>query len=203
MTVTALSHPRRPVVRRAPSPRAAARALRRSAAPTTGRAWTTRGLPGAPRATAGVPLSEWVGSYVVVLLMAVPVFVWTQGAAGAYITLAVTLVAMTVLLAGRRVVVGDSWVAVRQLLRYSVATVDHVRHLELRPTQHGGTLCLHTDDGRCVRVRRNEVADEDVAAALRALASQHEGTRDAHVQSLLGLEHDEQRLADRYLPAAA
>jgi hypothetical protein len=42
--------PRRELVRREPSPRAAARQLRRTAPRTTSRTWTRRGLPGAAAA---------------------------------------------------------------------------------------------------------------------------------------------------------
>lgn len=203
MTAPALlSHPRRPVVRREPSQRAAARALRRTAPATTGRAWLRGQLPGHPVAVAGVPVSEALCSLLVVGLLFVPVLVATSAAAGALLALGVSLVVMAYLLWARRVVVGDSWVAVRQLGRYHVATVDHVQHLELRPSGHGGVLCLHTDDGRCMRLRRVEVAKPSVNAALCALAARHDGTRDARVEELLQLPHDASRLRHRFLADA-
>ena len=64
MTTTTLpgsvlpERPRRAVVKREPTQRSAARALRRTAAPTTGRTWSRAGLPGYPKASAGVPLPE-------------------------------------------------------------------------------------------------------------------------------------------------
>lgn len=207
MTTSALptvlpQRPRRAVVRREPSQRAAARAVRRTAAPTTGRTWTRGGLPGHPVARTGVPVTEALTSLLLVALAFVPVVVWTQASPAAFATLGVSLVVMAYVLWARRVVVGDSWVAVRQLGRYHVATVDHVQHLELKPSQHGGVLCLHTDDGRCMRLRRVEVADAKVNAALRTLAEKHGGTRDARVQELLGLPQDESRLRHRYLADA-
>ncbi|MCW2776780.1 MAG: hypothetical protein JWN17_505, partial [Frankiales bacterium] len=185
-----------------PTQRAAARQLRRTATPTTGRTWLRSRLPGRSVARAGVPLSEALTSLLVVALAFVPVVVWTQGAAGAFVALAASLVVLGHVLWARRVVVGTSWVAVRQLGRYHVATVDHVQHLELRPSQHGGVLCLHTDDGRCMRLRRVEVARPDVNAALRELAARHGGTRDSRAQELLGLPHDASRLRHRYLADA-
>ncbi len=199
---TLLSHPRRPVVRREPSQRAAARAVRRTATPTTGRTWLRGRLPGHPLAVAGVPVAEALWSLVVVGLLFVPVVVATRAGAGALLGLGVALAVMTYLLWARRVVVGESWVAVRQVGRYHVATVDHVQHLELRPSGHGGVLCLHTDDGRCMRLRRVEVAKPAVNAALRRLAALHDGTRDARVEELLGLSHDDSRLRHRFLADA-
>ena len=194
--------PRRAVVPRAPTQRTAARALRRTATPTTGRTWLRSGLPGRPRAVMGVPVSESLSSLLIVALGLVPVFGWTQASASAFLTLAVALAVMTYVLWARRVVVGEDFIAVRQAGRYHVATVDHVRHLELRPSQHGGVLCLHTDDGRCMRLRRVEVADPTVNAALRELAARHVGTFDSRSEALLGLPHEEARLRHRYLADA-
>ncbi len=55
-----------------------------------------------------------------------------------------------------RVVVGADFVAVRQLGRYHVASAHHLCHLELR-AMRGGALCLHTDDGRRMVLRRVEL----------------------------------------------
>ena len=195
------SRPRRRVVPRPPSQRAAARALRRTAAPTTVRTWRRAGLPGPVVAGAGVPRSEALWSLAVVAVGFVPVFVWSQGAPGAFVTLGVALAVMAYVLWARRLVVGQCWVAVRQLGRYHVASVDHVRHLELKPSSHGGVLRLHTDDGRCMRVRRVEVSRPEVAAALRAVVEDCGGTRDPFVEELLELPHEESRIRDRYLPA--
>lgn len=194
--------PKRAVVKRPPTQRAAARTLRRTAAPTTGHTWLRSGLPGYPRASTGVPLSESLSSLVIVGLGFVPVVVWTQASPGAFLTLGIALAVMAYVLWARRVVVGEHYVAVRQLGRYHVATVDHVQHLELKPSQHGGVLCLHTDDGRCMRLRRVEVADPAVNAALRSLAARHGGTFDSRAEELLGLPHEESRLRHRYLADA-
>ena len=193
---------RRPRVQRPPSSRVASLRLRRSAPMTTGQVWRRSSLPDAPRTSAGVPLSEAAASLFVVALLFVPVAVWTQFAPAVGVA-AVAAVAVTAyLLWARRVVVGDSYVAVRQLLRYHVATVDHVRHLELRPSAHGGVLCLHTDDGRCRRLRRAEVARPEVNAALRELAGCCDGTRDPRVEHLLDLPNEPTRIRHRYLADA-
>ena len=131
-----------------------------------------------------------------------PLAVWTQGAAWVPLTAGIALAFASYLLWARRVVVGERFVAVRQLGRYHVATVDHVRHLELRPSQRGGVLCLHTDDGRCMRLRRAEVAVPAVNAALRTLAGCSQGTRDALCEALLELPHEETRIRHRYLADA-
>lgn len=192
--------PRRRAVRREPSQRAAARALRRTATPTTGRTWLRSRL-GPARACAGVPVSEAVASCTALALVFVPLGLWI-GAAPAVVAAAVAVAALAYVLWARRVVVGDSWVAVRQLGRYHVATVDHVRHLELKPSQRGGVLCLHTDDGRCMRLRRVELADPAVGAALRELWAAGDGTHDPRVAELLELPHDQQRIRHRYLADA-
>lgn len=194
--------PRRAVVRREPTPRAAARELRRTAAPTTARTWTRRGLPGAATATATATWPEVVLLVVAVGLLFVPVVLWTQAAAGTFVTLGVSLLVVAYLAWARRVVVGDGFMAVRQLGRYHVATADHVRHLELRAMQ-GGALCLHTDDGRRMVLRRVELEQDGVAAAMGALAGCGSSTRDRRVCAALGLEDDEERVLDRYLPRAA
>jgi hypothetical protein len=132
----------------------------------------------------------------------VPVAVWTQAATGAFVALGAVLAAVAYLAWARRVVVGDDFVAVRQLGRYHVATADHVRHLELR-AMHGGALCLHTDDGRRMVLRRVELEQDGVAAAMGALADCGRSTRDARVCAALGLEGDDERVLDRYVPTAA
>ena len=194
--------PRRVRVQREPSPRAAARAVRRTAPRTTARTWRRSGLPGPAAATAGARPADVAMAVLVVALLFVPVLVWTQWATGAWIALAVSLVVVAGLSWARRIVVGADFVAVRQLGRYHVAHADHVRHLELRAMQNG-VLCLHTDDGRCMRLRRVELEREDVAAALRTLAGCGSSTRDRRVCALLGLEDEHDRVVDRDLPRAA
>lgn len=187
------TRPRRARVQRPPTPRSAARTLRRTASPTTGHTWTRAGLPGHARASAGIPWSESAGSLAAVALLLLPVWVWTQGAAWVPLAGGLALAVASYLLWVRRVVVGDRYVAVRQLGRYHVATLDHVRHLELRPSQRGGVLCLHTDDGRSMWLRRAEVAVPAVNAALRALADGAEGTRDTLCEQLLELPPEQTR----------
>ena len=196
------SRPRRPRVRREPTQSEAARALRRSVPQTTGTTWTRAGLPGYPRAQAGVPVSESVTSVSMIALLFVPLVVATQGALWVFLTAGAAVAVASYLLWARRVLVGERYVAVRQLGRYHVATVDHVKHLELRPSQRGGVLCLHTDDGRCMRLRRVEVAKPEINEALQQMAALHEGTRDGHVERLLEMEHDDSRIRHRYLADA-
>lgn len=200
-TLPLATRPRRTRVRREPSARAAARAVRRSTPRTTARTWRRSGLPGPVIATAGTRPAELVLSVVVVLLLAVPLLVWTQGAPAALLTVAAALAVVAYLAWARRVVVGSDYVAVRQLGRYHVAHVDHVRHLELRAMQ-GGALCLHTDDGRTMRLRRPELEKPAVSAALRELVDCSSGSVDPRVCAQLGVDVEQHRKLDRYVPAA-
>ena len=193
--------PRRQVVRREPSPRAAARSVRRTAPRTTTTTWRRRGLPGAATATAYATVAEVLFGAVVVGLLFVPVLLWTQAAVGALVALGLALAAVGHLAWVRRVVVGEDFVAVRQLGRYHVASADHLRHLELRAMQ-GGALCLHTDDGRRMLIRRVELEQDGVAEAMRTLADCGSSTRDRRVCAALGLA-DDVRVLDRYLPSVA
>ena len=191
--------PRRSVVPRPPSLAAAERAVRRQAEPTT----TTTLRLGADRVTvasAGVPASEAVTSLVLVALCFVPVLVWSQLAAWSLISLGAALLVTCSAIGARRLVVGSDFVAVRSVLRYRVAPVDAVRHLRLRPTQRGGQLCVHTDDGHCLRLRRVELEDPAVRQALTALAGCGTSTRDPLTCALLQLEADPGRTRDHYLP---
>jgi hypothetical protein len=193
------TRPRRTKVDRGPSPRAAARAVRRSTRPTTSHAWLRRSLPPVV-ASAGAPPGEAVLDCTMVALLFVPVLLFTGFSPLTFAVAAVAIAATAYVLWARRVVVGESYVAVRQLGRYHVATVDHVRHLELKPTQRGGVLCLHTDDGRCMRVRRAELSRTDVARALTELCERHDGcTHDPLVAQLLGLPEEGERIRHRYL----
>lgn len=194
--------PRRERVRREPTPRAAARQLRRTAPRTTATTWRRRGLPGPATATAYATAAEVLFGAFVVGLLFIPVVLWTQAAVGAFVGLGVALVALAHLAWARRVVVGEDFVAVRQIGRYHVASADHVRHLELRAMQ-GGALCLHTDDGRRMVLRRVELEQDGVAEAMRVLADCGSSTRDRRVCAALGLEDSGERVLDRYLPTAA
>ncbi len=194
--------PRRPRPEKPPTQHAAARALRRTAVPTTAVTWTRGGLPSYPKATAGVPLGESLISVLVVVLLFVPPAIATGFSPLCLVSAVVSLVVLSMVLWARRVVVGADFVAVRQLGRYHVANADHVRHIELRPSAHGGVLCLHTDDGRSMRLRRVEVAQPEINEALRTMATLGGGTRDTHVEELLKLTHDQQRIRHRYLADA-
>lgn len=195
------TRPRRTAVRRPPSPRAAQRALRRTAPRTTARVWRRSDLPGPAVATAGAPPAEVASVGLALLLLFVPVLVWTQASAGAFVALAVALAVGAYFAWARRVVVGEDFVAVRRAAQYHVAHVDHVRHLELRAMQ-GGALCVHTDDGRCMRLRRVELERPGVADALRSLAERSGGTFDQRVSARLDLAADDGRLVERYAPAS-
>ena len=194
--------PRRALVVREPSPRVAARRLRRTAPRTTARTWRKQGLPGPATATAYATLPEVLFGAVVVGLLFVPVVVWTQAATGAFVALGAALLGVAYLAWARRVVVGEDFVAVRQLGRYHVASADHVRHLELRAMQRGA-LCLHTNDGRSMLLRRVELEQPGISEALRDLADCGSSTRDSRVCAALSLQEDTDRLLDRYLPTAA
>lgn len=194
--------PRRVRRVKVPTQRSAARTLRRTAPHTTTVSWQRSGLPSYPTATAGVPFSESMVSLLIVVLLCIPVAVWSGFAPWAFITAVAGVLAASYLLWARRVVVGRDYVAVRQIGRYHVASVDHVKHLELRPSQKGGVLCLHTDDGRTMRLRRAEMSRPDVNAALKAMYGTGSGTHDRHVAELLDLPHEEHRLRYRYLADA-
>ena len=197
------ARPRRPKVDRGPSPRAAARAVRRSTRPTTSRAWQRRSLPPVV-ASAGAPFGEALLDCTMVALLFVPVVLFTGASPLTFAAAGLAVAATAYVLWARRVVVGESYVAVRQLGRYHVATVDHVRHLELKPTQRGGVLRLHTDDGRCMRVRRSELSRPDVHQALSELCARHDGcTHDPQVALLLGLPTEGDRVRHQYLAGVA
>ena len=193
------ARPRRPKVDRGPTPRAAARAVRRSTRPTTSRAWQRRSLPPVV-ASAGAPFGEALLDCSMVAMLFVPVLLFTGFSSATFAVAGLAVAATAYVLWARRVVVGESYVAVRHLGRYHVATVDHVRHLELKPTQRGGVLCLHTDDGRCMRVRRAELSRPAVKQALTELCERHDGcTHDPHAAALLGLPTEGDRIRHRYL----
>lgn len=197
-TLPLASRPRRAVVKRPPTLAQAERQLRRSAPRTTTTAWSRSAMTGRILAQQGVPTAEFLCSLLLVALGFVPVLVWSQLAPWAVIATVVSLAVATAVMRARRVVVGTNFVAVRSLLRYRVAQVNHLRHLQLRPTQRGGQLCLHTDDGTCVRLRRVEVDAPAVRAALVDLASCGQHSRDSLTCQLLSLEPDE-RTCDSYL----
>lgn len=194
------SRPRRSVVHRPPSPRAAESALRRSSDRTTASSLTRSGLPGPVVAEAGVPLVE-VASYVLVALaLSVPLLLWTGFSLVGLLLAAALLAFVSYALWARRVVAGDEYVAVRRLGRFHVARAGNVRHLELSPSSQG-SLCLHMNDGNCMRIRRVEFESPALNSQLRLLAAGAAGTLDRRTAELLGVEPSGPRIADRYYPA--
>lgn len=204
MSLLAVGHPRRNRTKpsRPITAQQASRALRRAAPPTTGRTWKRSALPEPALVSVGVPTAEAVVSLLLVAFCWAPVVVISAAAGWAVVSAVVSLGVAAVALRVRRVIIGKQYVAIRQIGRFHVASVDHVRHLELRPTGRGGVLCVHTDDGRCMRLRRVEVARPEVNAALRRIADLGAHTRDERVEELLSLEHTESRLRHRYLADA-
>lgn len=205
-TAPLAQRPRRSKVQRPPThnaaQRAASRALRKSTPSSGTVSWTQAGLPNPPVAKAGVPFAESAMSLAIVVLLFVPVAVVSGFALGAFLAAGVAVLVTSYLLWARRVVVGERYVAVRQVGRYHIADLDHVRHLQLAPSRKGGVLRLHTDDGRMMRLRRVEVTRPEINAALRAWSGIGQGTHDRHVAELLDLPHDEHRLRHRYLADA-
>ena len=66
-----------------------------------------------------------------------------------------------------------------------------------------GALWLHTDDGRCMLLRRVELEQDGVAEAMGVLADCGSSTRDRRVCAALGLDDDGERVLDRYRPRTA
>lgn len=173
--------------------------LRRHRPPRTSTVtWRRASLPHPQLATVGLPWSEALVSVLVVPLLFVPVVLASNWAWWSFTAAAVLTAIVAYLMWARRVVVGDFYVAVRQLGRYHVATADHLRGLRLRPSQRGGVLVVHTDDGRQMRLRRVEVAHPRVNDALRALATSGECARDEDIGYLLAVR-DDLRARHRFL----
>lgn len=162
--------------------------------------WTRGGLPGAVVASAGVPVSEAVVSVTAVVLPFVPLWLWTERAPWGFALAAVAAAALSYVLWARRVAVGEDFLAVRQLGRWHVSRADAFSEVRLAPTQHGGTLKVHTDDGRQMRLRRVEYTDPAVNAALHDLCERGQTRCDDAVRELLALARPARPrfLADAY-----
>jgi hypothetical protein len=135
-------------------------------------------------------------------LVFAPVFLWTRTNPIPIALCAVLTAGMAYLVWARRVVVGDDYLAMRQLGRYHVATIGHVTHWRVRPSQRGGVVVVLTDDEREMRVRHAEVTNPDVNAALHALLARSDSPPMAAIQHLLNVEdslHTRHRfIADMY-----
>ena len=170
------------------------------APPAHSRSWTRAGLPGPVVASAGVPVSESVTSVTLVVLAFVPLWLWTERAAWGFALAALAAAGLSYVLWARRVAVGADFLAVRQLGRYHVSRADAFRDVRLAPTQHGGTVRVQTDDGRCMRLRRAEYTDPAVNTALRGLCEGGQATCDDAVTELLAMPQPSRPrfLADAY-----
>jgi hypothetical protein len=164
--------------------------------------WRRSKLPSAPRAVTGLTRSEIVVFILLVPLVFAPVFLWTRTNPIPIALCAVLTAGMAYLVWARRVVVGDDYLAMRQLGRYHVATIGHVTHWRVRPSQRGGVVVVLTDDEREMRVRHAEVTNPDVNAALHALLARSDSPPMAAIQHLLNVEdslHTRHRfIADMY-----
>ena len=164
--------------------------------------WRRSKLPSPPRAITGLTRAEIVVFILLVPLVFAPVFLWTGTNPIPIALCAVLTVGMAYLVWARRVVVGDDYLAVRQLGRYHVATIGHVTHWRVRPSQRGGVVVVLTDDEREMRVRHAEVTNPDVNAALHALLARSDTPPTAAIQHLLNVEdslHARHRfIADMY-----
>jgi hypothetical protein len=157
------------------------------APPAHSRSWTRAGLPGPVVASAGVPVAESVTSVTALVIAFVPLWVWTERAAWGFAAAALAAAGLSYVLWARRVAVGENYLAVRQLGRYHVSRADAFRDVRLSPTQHGGTLRVSTDDGRCMRLRRAEYTDRGVNEALRSLCASGQASCDEAVEELLSM----------------
>ena len=164
--------------------------------------WRRSKLPSPPRAITGLTRAEIVVFILLVPLVFAPVFLWTRTNPIPIALCAVLTAGMAYLVWARRVVVGDDYLAMRQLGRYHVATIGHVTHWRVRPSQRGGVVVVLTDDEREMRVRHAEVTNPDVNAALHALLARSDSPQTAAIQHLLNVEdslHARHRfIADMY-----
>jgi hypothetical protein len=150
--------------------------------------WRRAKLPSPPCAATGLTRSEIVVFVLLVPLIFAPVFLATRTNPIPIAICAVLTAGMTYLVWARRVLVGEDYLAIRQLGRYHVATIGHVTHWRVRPSQRGGVVVVLTDDGRQMRVRHAEVTNPDVNSALHALLARSGAPPMAAIQHLLNLE---------------
>lgn len=148
-----------------------------------------RDLPSLRVAEAGVPWSEAIVSVALVWVGFAPVFLAAGPTPVGLLTASLTSSALAALLWARRVLVGADFLAVRQTFRYLLAPVGHIRGWRLQPSAHGGVLHVATTSGRQLRIRRVELDNPAVNAALHALVD-HPGrhpsrTIDAFTRQIL------------------
>jgi hypothetical protein len=164
--------------------------------------WRRAKLPSPPRAVTGLTRAEIVVFVLLVPLIFAPVFLATRSNPIPIAICAVLTAGMSYLVWARRVVVGNDYLAIRQLGRYHVATIGHVTHWRVRPSQRGGVVVVMTDDERQMRIRHAEVTNPDVNAALHALLARSDSPPLAAIQHLLNVEDSLQTrsrfIADMY-----
>jgi hypothetical protein len=164
--------------------------------------WRRAKLPSPPRASTGLTRSEIVVFVLLVPLVFAPVFLATRTNPIPIAICAVLTAAMIYLVWARRVLVGEDYLAIRQLGRYHVATIGHVTNWRVRPSQRGGVVVVLTDDERQMRVRHAEVANPAVNAALNALLARSDVPPNAAIRGLLhvgdSLSTRNRFLADMY-----
>lgn len=150
--------------------------------------WRRSKLPSPARAVTGLTRAEIVVFVLLVPLIFAPVFLATGANPIPIAICAVLTAVMCYLVWARRVVVGDDYLAIRQLGRYHVATIGHVTTWRVRPSQRGGVVVVLTDDERQMRVRHVEVINPEVNAALNALLARGDAPPTAAIQHLLDVE---------------
>jgi hypothetical protein len=160
--------------------------------------WRRSKLPSPPLAATGLTRSEIVVFVLLVPLIFAPVFLATGTNPIPIAICAVLTAGMIYLVWARRVLVGEDYLAIRQLGRYHVASIGHVRSWRVRPSQRGGVVVVLTDDERHMRVRHAEVTNPDVNAALMALAMRSDTPPTAAIQSLLNVD-DTLRSRNRFI----
>lgn len=160
--------------------------------------WRRSRLPSPPVASTGLTRSEIVVFVLLVPLVFAPVFLATGTNPIPIAICAVLTAAMVYLVWARRVLVGEDYLAIRQLGRYHVATIGHVRGWRVRPSQRGGVVVVQTDDERQMRVRHTEVTNPDVNAALQALLTRSDTPPTAAIRGLLNLD-DTLRSRNRFI----
>lgn len=160
--------------------------------------WRRADLPSPPCAVTGLTRSEIVVFVLLVPLIFAPVFLATRAnPIPIAICVALTLV-MSYLVWARRVVVGEDYLAIRQLGRYHVASIGHVRGWRVRPSQRGGVVVVQTDDERQMRIRHAEVTNPVVNAALHALLARSDTSPTAAIRGLLNVD-DTLRSRNRFI----
>lgn len=167
-----------------------------------GVAWHHEQLPHPHLASAGMPRSEGLLSLLVVAVALVPLLVLTRWSWGAFVAAGIVLAALGFVLWSRRVIVGGSYIAVRQLGRYHVATLEPGSAPRLHPSRRGGVLVVDTDDGHHLRMRAAEAAEPEMNQVLHHIVEQRRGVASEKIEGLLDVAPDarpqHRLLADLY-----